>query len=364
MAALPVGMQLVSALDDSELQALSLVGDASYVASEHVQRPLLLPLEIDDAALGMELDVDLDFFRPSAMLDSDTFGSDSDDLYFGSMFQPDWGDGQDDIEQMLLCGSQEAQQERVGEAIAAKDQKRVLRHTFGSGKKLLDFGFGEGAVMDKSQQQDVTMTNGPPTSALHVDGAGLEMKQEVLSAEHDVAAAAMKLMPPTPFVVMKQEMSSTPKRALHKSRSLADDQLFSSPLHHTQPFFAVSSPLSTASFVSLEDTMAAPLSTISRSTVHPGMRMMRSLSPADELEKVVASGCKTSMHKMNILRGNFQVSAGHDTTPFVKPTAVLPPPYFRGALDSPEKRRVHSKTFSSCAQSLSFSFANESSTPR
>ncbi|CAI5702688.1 hypothetical protein KXD40_003058 [Peronospora effusa] len=389
MAALPIGMQLVSALDDSEL---SLLGDASSTASEHVQSTLLLPLESDDAALDMEMDVDLNIFRPSAMLDADIFGSDSSELYFGSIFQPNWGDGQDNIEQMLLCGSEEAalhnhhqhettpgqdcqcrnfairanrvqaQQERVVDAIAAKDQKRVLRHTFGSGKKLLGFGFGEGAVMDKSQQQDIAMMDGLSTSILHVDGAGLEIKQEVLDTKDDVAMVATKLMPPTSFAVMKQEAPSTPKRALHKARSLADDELFSSPLHHSQPLFAVSSPLSTTSFVSLEGTMATPLSTTSRSTVHSGMPMMRSLSPADELEKMASSGSQTSMHKMNILRGNFQVSAGRDTVPLVKPSAVLPPPYFRGALDSPEKRRVHSKTFSSFAQSLSFSFANESLT--
>ncbi|KAJ8523973.1 hypothetical protein ON010_g17145 [Phytophthora cinnamomi] len=125
----------------------------------------------------------------------------------------------------------------------------------------------------------------------------------------------------------------------------------------------MSSPLSTTSFVSLESMMATPLSTTSRATAHPEMPvMMRSLSPADELEKMAASGSKTSMPKMNMLRGNFQVSPGQDSVPLVKPTAVLPPPYFRGALDAPEKRRAHSKTFNSFAQSLSFSFSSESST--
>lgn len=83
MAALPVGMHLVSALDDSEL---SLVGDASSTTFEHGQRLLVLPLENDDVALDMDMDVDLNVFRPSALLDADTFGSESSALYFGSMF--------------------------------------------------------------------------------------------------------------------------------------------------------------------------------------------------------------------------------------------------------------------------------------
>jgi hypothetical protein len=299
------------------------------------------------------------------------------------------GVAEEDIEQMLLSGSDEAlqshhqhetapgqgcncrnfairanhvqaQQERIAAAQAAKDQKRVLHHTFGSGKRLQGFDFGEGAVMDQSQQQDVEMADGRTTPAI---GAGLELhvKQETLAAQHAAAVAEMLQAVPEPEpLAIKTEVPSTPDRMLHKSRSLEEDQIFSSPLNRSQSLSAVSSPLSTTSFVSLESMMATPLSTTSRSSAYPEMPvMMRSLSPADELEKMAASGSKTSM---TMLRGNFQVSPGHETVPLVKPTAVLPPPYFRGALDSPEKRRAHSKTFNSFAQSLSFSFSNESST--
>ncbi|KAG2824888.1 hypothetical protein PC116_g6736 [Phytophthora cactorum] len=393
MAALPEGMQLVSALDDAELKVLSPVSGGEATASEHVRRALLLPLEGDDA-LDVDMDIDVDVFRPSAMLDaqlSDAFGE-SGELYFGSSFQPDLGDAEADIEQMLLCGSEEAlhshhqhqtapgqgcqcrnfairasrvqaQQERVAAAsVATKDQKRVLRHTFGAGKRLQGFGFGEGAVMDQSQQQDIEMADGRSTPAIYT---GLTVKQEMLAAEHAAAVAEMAHTLPEPILVIKQEVvAPTPERVLHRSRSL-EDQIFSSPLHRSQSLSAVSSPLSSTSFVSLESMMATPLSTTSRSSAHPEMPvMMRSLSPADELEKMTASGSKTSMPKMNMLRGNFQVSPGHDTVPLVKPTAVLPPPYLRGAMDSPEKRRAHSKTFNSFAQSLSFSFSNESSTDR
>ncbi|OWZ01256.1 hypothetical protein PHMEG_00027398 [Phytophthora megakarya] len=342
--ALP-GLQLVSALD--ELQALSPV---SSEASEHVRRALL------DDALDVDMDIDVDVFRPSAMLDADAF--DESELYLGSSFQPDLGDADADIEQMLLCGSEEAlqghhqhqtapgqgcqcrnfaiqanrvqtQQDKVAVDMA-KDQKRVLKHTFGSGKRLQGFDFGEGAVMDQSQQQQVEMTV-------------MGVKQEVL-LDSDL--------------FIKQEVPSTPERVLKKARSLEEEQNFSSPMQRTHSLADLSSPLST-SFVSLESMMATPLSTTSRSTAEMPV-MMRSLSPADELEKMAASGSKTSMPKMNMLRGNFQVSPGQDSVPLVKPTAVLPPPYLRGAMDSPEKRRAHSKTFNSFAQSLSFSFANES----
>ncbi|KAE9211629.1 hypothetical protein PF002_g18471 [Phytophthora fragariae] len=393
MAALPVGMQLVSALDDAELQALSPVGsinaeNASSAASEHVRRALLLPLEGADVDVGdMDMDIDVDVFRPSAML-SDAFGGESANFFFTSSFQPELGEADEDIEQMLLCGGSDvtglqshhqhetapgqgcqcrnfairanrvqAQQERVAAAVVAKDQKRVLRHTFGAGKRLQGFGFGQGAVMDQTQQQDIDMVDGRSTPI-----QDLEVKQEVLAAEHAAAVAAMAQMVPEPIVPVKQEVPSTTERVLHKSRSLDDDQIFSSPMHRHQSLSAISSPLSSTSFVSLESMMTTPLSTTSRATAHPEMPvMMRSLSPADELEKMAASGSKTSIPKMNMLRGNFQVSPGHDTVPLVKPTAVLPPPYFRGALDSPEKRRAHSKTFNSFAQSLSFSFSNESS---
>ncbi|GMF32111.1 unnamed protein product [Phytophthora lilii] len=363
MAALPVGMQLVSALDDES--ALSPVGAA---ASEHVRRALLLG---GGDALDVDMDIDVDVFRPSAMLDE------GGELFFGSSFHPaDLGEADEDIEQMLLSGSEDAlqthhqhdtapgqgcqcrnfairanrvqaQQEKVAAALAAKNQKRVLRHTFGSDKRLQGFGFGKGAVRDQSQQQDVEMTDGRATPAPVVKQE-MEMDQAVLE----------------PFVAIKKEVPATPDRVLHKSRSV-EDEMFSSPLHRSQSLSAVSSPLSTTSFVSLESMMATPLSTTSRSSAHVEKPvMMRSLSPADELEKMAASGSKTSMPKMNMLRGNFQVSPGHESVPLVKPTAVLPPPYFRGALDSPEKRRAHSKTFNSFAQSLSFSFSNESSTDR
>ncbi|ETL99672.1 hypothetical protein L917_03507 [Phytophthora nicotianae] len=394
MAALPEGMQLVSALDDAELKALSPVSGDDASASEHVRRALLLPLEGDDA-LDVDMDIDVDVFRPSAMLDaqlSDAFGE-SGELYFGSSFQPaDLGSAEEDIEQMLLSGSEEslhshhqhqtapgqgcqcrnfairasrvqAQQERVAAASMATKEKRVLRHTFGSGKRLQGFGFGEGAVMDQNQQQDIDMADGRSTPAMDAE---LSVKHEVLAAEHATAVAEMAQTLPQPVMVIKQEVvPPTPERVVHKPRSLEEDQIFSSPLQRSQSFSAVSSPLSTTSFVSLESMMATPLSTTSRSSTHHEMPvMMRSLSPADELEKMTASGSKTSMPKMNMLRGNFQVSPGHDTVPLVKPTAVLPPPYLRGALDSPEKRRAHSKTFNSFAQSLSFSFSNESPTDR
>ncbi|KAF4317436.1 hypothetical protein BBO99_00008003 [Phytophthora kernoviae] len=200
-ASLPVGMQLVSALDDTE--ALSPVNSSSR-ATEHVRRALLLPLE-GDGALDVEMDIDVDVFRPSAMLDADAFSGDGE--LFGSSFQPaDLGDAEEDIEQMLLCGAED----------------------------------------------------------------GLQINHQ-----HDTA---------------------------------------------------------------------------------PGQ--------ADELEKMAGGGAKTTVPKMNMLRGNFQVSPGQDSVPLVKPTPVLPPPYFRGALDSPKKRRAHSKTFNSFAQSLSFSFSNESSANR
>ncbi|KAL4115032.1 hypothetical protein PRIC2_013928 [Phytophthora ramorum] len=350
MAALPVGMQLVSALDDA----------APSPASDDVRRALLLPLE--SAAMDVDMDIDVDVFRPSAMLDADG------ELFFGSTFQPGLGEAGEDIEQLLLCGSEEAalqshhqhdtapgqgcqcrnfairanrvqaQQERVAAALAAKDEKRVLRHTFG--KRLQGFGFGEGAVRDQTQQQDVDERS---------------LKQGL--------AAEIKQTASEPFGEIKTEAPATPQRVLHKSRSVEEDDMFSSPLHRSQSFSAVSSPLST-SFVSLESLMATPLSMTSRTTHPEKPAMMRSLSPADELDKMAASGSKTSMPKMNMLRGNFQVSPGHDTVPLVKPTAMLPPPYFRGALDSPEKRRAHSKTFNSFAQSLSFSFPNDSLTDR
>ncbi|GMF44354.1 unnamed protein product [Phytophthora fragariaefolia] len=298
----------------------------------------------------------------------------------------DLGDADVDIEQMLLCGGADdaglqshhqhetapgqgchcrtfairanrvqTQQQRVAAAAVAKDHKKVLRHTFGSGNRLQGFGFGDGAVTDPTQQQDVDMVDGRTAPTLAV-----EMKQEVLAAEN---AVTMEEMAQDPIAAVKTEVPSTPERGLHTSISLHSEQAFSSPLHRSHSLPAVSSPLSSTSFVSLESMISTPLSTTSRSSAHAEKPvMMRSLSPADELEKMTASGSKTSMPKMNMLRGNFQVSPGHETAPLVKPTAVLPPPYFRGALDAPEKRRAHSKTFNSFAQSLSFSFSNESST--
>uniref|UniRef100_A0AAV1UW91 Uncharacterized protein n=1 Tax=Peronospora matthiolae TaxID=2874970 RepID=A0AAV1UW91_9STRA len=104
---------------------------------------------------------------------------------------------------------------------------------------------------------------------------------------------------------------------------------------------------------------------MSQSTVHSKTpATVRSLSSPDELEKMATNGFKLSITKMNVLRGNFQVSPWHGTVSLVTPTAMLPPPYFRGALDSPEKRRAHSKTISSFAQSVPFSFPNDFSTDR
>ncbi|KAG1706368.1 hypothetical protein DVH05_001515 [Phytophthora capsici] len=367
--ALPVGMHLVSALDNTKIKALSPVrgSEEESSASEHVQRALLLPLESDEV-LDVDMDIDVDVFRPSAMLDSqlsDAFGE--SEFYYGSSFQPaDLGDAEEDIEQ-LLCGSEElqshhqhqtapgqgcqcrnfaikanqvqTQQERVAGSMAGRAQRKVLSHTFG--KRLQGFGFGEGAVRDQSQQQDIDM-DGRCTPVFEVKNESFNVKD--------------------PFVAKKQEaVLATPER-VQKSHSLEQDQIYSSPLHRSQSLSAVSSPLSTTSFVSLENMMSTPLSTTSRSAAHPEMPvMMRSLSPADELEKMAVSGSKTAMPKMNMLRGNFQVSPGHDTAPLVKPTAVLPPPYLRGGRDSPEKRRAHSKTFNAFAQSLSFSFSKESS---
>ncbi|KAE9105483.1 hypothetical protein PF007_g13682, partial [Phytophthora fragariae] len=351
MAALPVGMQLVSALDDAELQALSPVGsinaeNASSAASEHVRRALLLPLEGADVDVGdMDMDIDVDVFRPSAML-SDAFGGESANFFFTSSFQPELGEADEDIEQMLLCGGSDvtglqshhqhetapgqgcqcrnfairanrvqAQQERVAAAVVAKDQKRVLRHTFGAGKRLQGFGFGQGAVMDQTQQQDIDMVDGRSTPI-----QDLEVKQEVLAAEHAAAVAAMAQMVPEPIVPVKQEVPSTTERVLHKSRSLDDDQIFSSPMHRHQSLSAISSPLSSTSFVSLESMMTTPLSTTSRATAHPEMPvMMRSLSPADELEKMAASGSKTSIPKMNMLRGNFQPLGRSKAFSFILP---------------------------------------------
>ncbi|CAH0514427.1 unnamed protein product [Peronospora belbahrii] len=343
----------------------------------------------DEMALDVEMDIDLDVFRPSAMSDTvDSYHEDWNKLYFDSLFQPDLGNNaQEDIDQMLWCESEEvalhsnhqhetapgrechcrnfaiqanrvqAQQEQIVETVAAKDQKKVLRHIFGSGKRLLGFGFEKEAVTDQSKQQENRMTDKVSTPALYVD--------EVMAAEHaEVVVTDMKMMTSMPVVASKQGVPSTPERVLLKSRSLRDDQTFSSPLHRSRVLSEITSPLSTTSFVSLESMMATPLSATSRSTAHPGLPMMRSLSPADELEKMASSGSVASMPKMSILRGNFQVSPGRETVSLVSSTAVLPPPYFREALDSPKKRRAYSKTFRSFAQPLSFSFANESSTDR
>ncbi|KAG7392720.1 hypothetical protein PHYBOEH_006291 [Phytophthora boehmeriae] len=370
-ASLPVGMQLVSALDDAE--TLSPV-NSSTRATEHVRRALLLPLEGDNA-MDVEMDIDVDVFRPSAMLDDD------DEELFGSSFQPDLGDAEEDIEQMLLCGAEEGlqtnhqhdtapgqgcqcrnfaiqanrvQTQEPGKAVAATDQKKVLRHTFGSGRRLQGFGFGEGAA-NCSPQEDVEMSGrGRVTPApTVVSGETVAVKQEPEGQE----ATQQILQQVTLPCEVKKEIPSTPERVL---LSAMDEKVFSTPQRCHE--VSVSSPLSTTSFVSLENMMATPLSTMSRSTMQTEAPVMvRSLSPADELEKMAGGGAKTTVPKMNMLRGNFQVSPGQDSVPLVKPTPVLPPPYFRGALDSPEKRRAHSKTFNSFAQSLSFSFSNESS---
>ncbi|RLN68959.1 hypothetical protein BBJ28_00019736 [Nothophytophthora sp. Chile5] len=414
-ASLPVGMQLVSALDETDAQRpLSPVaGTAS--AAEQIRRALMLPLDSEEAVgdVDVDMEIDVDVFRPSAMLDShlaDAFGG-ADVLngsgrgyYYGSCFQPDLGEAEVDIEQMLLSEAElgltgsslyhqhetapgqgchcrtfaihanrvQAQQERTV-AAAAKGKRRVLRHTFGSGSRLQGFAFGDGS-QPPLQMGDVEMADdGCPASSAPTAAASnvaMEMNREFVNAgmiEHKAPVVVVKQEIIEPCVSIKQEVLSTPKYVPQPSRGPkspeACNEPFHTPLRRSSSIPAGSSPLSTSSFVSLESVIATPLSTISRSTAHPATPvMMRSLSPADELEKVAMGGVKSSLAKMNVVRGNFQVSPGQDSVPLVKPTPTLPPPYFRGALDSPEKRRAHSKTFNAFAQSLSFSFSNESST--
>ncbi|KAI9919719.1 hypothetical protein PsorP6_017672 [Peronosclerospora sorghi] len=380
MATLPVGMQLVSALDDTELQTFSPIGDAP---SEHVRRALFLPLESEDA---VEMDIDVDVFRPSAMLEATAFGINLEELYYGSTFQPDLGHAEEDIEQMLSCESEDgslqshhqhetapgqgcqcrtfairadrvqAQRERMTASIAAKDQTRVLRHTFGSGKRLQGFGFEKQATRGPTQGQDSKIVDVKVIPARDAASASSTVKNEDSTTENTTEVA--KVMIPKSFLSVKEE-TTAPQRMLHKSLSLESDQKISSPLHRNRSVSTSSSPLSTVSFVSLESTITTPLSTTSRSTLHADMPMRRrSLSPADGLEKMATTNSKSVMPKMSMLRGTFQVSPGQDSVQFVRPTAVLPPRYFRGALGSPHKRRAHSKTIHSFTQSMSFSFSN------
>ncbi|RLN72291.1 hypothetical protein BBJ28_00010289 [Nothophytophthora sp. Chile5] len=415
-ASLPVGMQLVSALDETDAQRpLSPVaGTAS--AAEQIRRALRLPLDSEEAVgdVDMDMEIDVDVFRPSAMLDShlaDAFGG-ADVLngsgrgyYYGSCFQPDLGEAEVDIEQMLLSEAElgltgstlhhqhetapgqgchcrtfaihanrvQAQQERTV-AAAAKGKRRVLRHTFGSGTRLQGFAFGDGS-QQPLQNGDVEMADdGCPASSAPLAAASnvaMETNREFVNTgiiEQTTPVVVVKQETIESSVSIKQEVLSTPKYVPQQpswgpKSPEAGSEPFHTPLRRSSSMPAGSSPLSTSSFVSLESVMATPLSTISRSTAHPATPvMMRSLSPADELEKVAMGGAKSSLAKMNVVRGNFQVSPGQDSAPLVKPTPTLPPPYFRGALDSPEKRRAHSKTFNAFAQSLSFSFSNETST--
>ena len=297
---------------------------------------------------------------------------------------------QEDIEQMLLCGTEEAllhnhdhdltpgqrcqcrtfaitadrvqtqpQQAAVATA-AARDQTKVLQHTFGSGKRLQGFGFGEGAGINQVQCWDTKMTDGRGSATAANDSRAtmLERRHTVVAEKHPSTDAETTQVLPEPVKAKKQNEILTPEHVLQDLCSMEGSQIFSSPLQRSRSLGAVSSPLSSTCFVSLEDVVATPLSNMSRSTVHSKTpATVRSLSPADELEKMATSGSKLSIPKMNMLRGNFQVSPEHGTGPLVTPTAVLPPPYFRGALDSPEKRRAHSKTISSFAQSASFSFS-------
>ena len=250
---------------------------------------------------------------------------------------------------------------------AARDQTKVLQHTFGSGKKLQGFGFGAGR--NQVQCWDTKMTDGRGSTPVANDSRAtvLERRHTVVAEKHPSTDAEMTQVLPVPVKAKKQNELLTSKHVLQDLCSMEGSQIFSSPLQLSRSLGAVSSPLSSTCFVSLEDVVATPLSNMSRSTVHSKTpATVRSLSPADELEKMATSGSKLSIPKMNMLRGNFQVSPEHGTGPLVTPTAVLPPPYFRGALDSPEKRRAHSKTISSFAQSasFSFSFSNDFSTGR
>uniref|UniRef100_M4BWA5 Uncharacterized protein n=1 Tax=Hyaloperonospora arabidopsidis (strain Emoy2) TaxID=559515 RepID=M4BWA5_HYAAE len=60
--------------------------------------------------LDVEMNIDMDVFCPSAMLDADAFSSDSGDVLFGSGFYPAalTDDVQEDIEQMLFRSSANA----------------------------------------------------------------------------------------------------------------------------------------------------------------------------------------------------------------------------------------------------------------
>uniref|UniRef100_A0AAV1UUT6 Uncharacterized protein n=1 Tax=Peronospora matthiolae TaxID=2874970 RepID=A0AAV1UUT6_9STRA len=399
MAALPVGMQLVNALDDVEFDGRGSIGNILATASDHMRYVLHVPLESDDAGLDVEMNIDMDVFCPSAMLDADAFSSNPGDVSFDSGFYPAVlsDDVREDVEQMLLCGNEEAllhnhdhdltpgqrcqcrtfaitadrvqtQSQQVAVAIAAaRDQKKVLQHTFGSGKRLQGFGFGEGAGINQVQYQDIKMTDerGSMTAANDVRAIVLERRQPVVTEKHPSTDAEMTQVLPEPVKANKQNDLLTPEHVLQDLCWIEGNPMFSSPLHRSQSLGAISSPLSSTCFVSLEDVVATPLSNMSRSAVHSKTpATVRSLSPADELEKMATSGSQLSIPKMNMLRGNFQVSPEHGTVSLVTPTAMLPPPYFRGALDSPEKRRAHSKTISSFAQSVSFSFSNDFSTDR
>ena len=89
MAALPVGMYLVNALDDTELLTdLEPMSDALSATSDHMRHALPLPLESSNAALDVEMNIDVDVFCPSVMLDADAFQSDSGDGLFDSRFYP------------------------------------------------------------------------------------------------------------------------------------------------------------------------------------------------------------------------------------------------------------------------------------
>ncbi|CAI5737671.1 unnamed protein product [Hyaloperonospora brassicae] len=394
MATPPVGMYLVDALDDTALlTGLEPMRDALSATSEHMRHAL--PLESSNATLDVEMNIDMDVFCPGAMLDADAFPSDSGDGLFDSRFYPAMSgdDVQEDIEQMLLCGSDEAllhshdhdtmpgqrcqcrtfaitanrvqtPSKKVGVAIAARDQRKVLRHTFGSGQRLQGFGFDEAAGIDQTPHLEVELTDKRQSaSAQDVFATVVERRCTVMAEGRLVVdRETIQALPERPEA-KEQNVALTPAHVRQKSCSMEDDQIYSSPLQRSLPVGAVPSPLSSIDFVSLEDVVATPLSNTSRSTVRSNRpATARSLSPADELEKMTASGSKLSIPKMNMLKCNFQVSPGHGTVPLVTPTAMLPPPYFRGALDSPEKRRAHSKTIDSFAQSLSFSFAKDAST--
>ena len=120
----------------------------------------------------------------------------------------------------------------------------------------------------------------------------------MVAEKHPSTDAEMTQVLLEPVKAKKQNELLTPGHVLQDLCSLEGDQIFSRPLQRSQSLDAVSSPLSSTCFVSLEDVVATPLSNMSRSTVHSkAPATVRSLSPADELEKIATSGSKLSIFK-------------------------------------------------------------------